>query len=140
MAPLLRRLGVGRPQGERTAYDRVRGEFHVVQAALRELDQMVETGAADRATLDTLRQEYRARQDGLRENLSRLRADGDNLPQEDLRRARRHLLMVEKSQALDASRDGLLGTEAYERLRADIDGRLLALDHPDAGRPGGGES
>ncbi len=138
MAPLLRRLGVGRPRGERTTYDRLRGELHVVQVALRELDQMVESGQADRATLETLRHEYEQRQERLQEELIRLRAERGNLPREDLLRARRHLLMVEKSEALDASREGLLGNEAYERLIADIDGRLLALDHPAAGETGGG--
>ena len=69
-------------------------------------------------------------------SLNRPRTEGDDLAHEDLGRARRHLLMVEKSQALDASRVGLLGNEAYERRRADIDRRLLALAHPDAGRTG----
>jgi len=136
MAPLLRHLGVGRPQRERTAYDRTQGELHVVRAALGELDQMVETGQVDRATLEPLRQEYQARQTALRDQVNLLRAERDDLPQEDLRRARRHLLMVEKAQALDASREGLLGNEAYERLIQEIDGRLLALDHPAAEQPG----
>ena len=136
MAPLLRRLGVGRTPGARTAYDRAQGELHVLRAALEELDQMVESGQADRGTLDTLRQEYQARQEALREQVDRLRAERDDLPREDLRRARRHLLMVEKAQALDASREGLLGNEAYQRLIEEIDGRLLALDHPATEGPG----
>jgi CPA1 family monovalent cation:H+ antiporter len=137
MAPLLRRLGVGRPREARTAYDRTQGELHVVRGALGELEHLADSGQADLDTLDTLRLEYQARQRTLREQVDRLRADHDDLPREDLRRARRHLLMLEKTRALDASRQGLLGSEAYERLVEEIDGRLLAMDHPDAEASGG---
>lgn len=72
--------------------------------------------------------------------MSRLRAERDDLPREDLQRARRHLLTVEKAEALDASREGLLGNEAYERLIEEIDGRLLALDDPAKDPAGEGDA
>lgn len=130
MAPLLRRLGVVRPQGERIAYDRTRGELRAVQVAMRELEQMRHVGQTDSAGLDGLRDEYEARVERLREELNRLRSERGDLHLEDLRSARRHLLMVEKAETLEGSHQGMLSREAYEELLADIDGRLLGLDDP----------
>ena len=133
MAPVLRYLGVARPQMARTAYDRTRGELKATQAALTELDQMLRTGQADRAGLESLRSDYEARLESAKGELQELRGQHADLHAEDLRRARRHLLMVEKAQAIEAVQQGLLSREAYERLLADVDGRLLALDERDGG-------
>jgi Na+:H+ antiporter len=130
MAPVLRHLGVARPQMARTAYDRTRGEVKAAQAALTELDQMLRTGQADRAGLEGLRTVYEARLETAKGELQELRGQHADLHEEDLRRARRHLLMVEKAQAIEAVQQGLLSREAYERLLADVDGRLLGLDDP----------
>jgi CPA1 family monovalent cation:H+ antiporter len=128
MAPLLRRLGVARPDPDRADYDTARGEVRTVQHALRELDQMGAGSQADDSALEALRREYGARLERLRERLQSLRGEHAEFQREDLRRSRRHLLMVERAQALDAERDGLLSRQVYERLIADIDQRLLALD------------
>jgi CPA1 family monovalent cation:H+ antiporter len=128
MAPLLRRLGVARPDPDRADYDTTRGEVRTVQHALRELDQMGAGSQADDSALEALRREYGARLERLRERLQSLRGEHAEFQREDLRRSRRHLLMVERAQALDAERDGLLSRQVYERLIADIDQRLLALD------------
>jgi CPA1 family monovalent cation:H+ antiporter len=133
MAPVLRYLGVARPQMARTAYDRTRGELKASQAALTELDQMLRTGQADRAGLERLRSDYQARLESAQGELQELRGQYAELHAEDLRRARRHLLMVEKTQTIEALQQGLLSREAYERLLADIDERLFRLDEPDAG-------
>jgi Na+:H+ antiporter len=131
MAPLLRRLGVVRGRTSRAAYDRTRGELKAAQAALTELDQMLRAGPAERAGLEALRAEYDARIEGVQAELQRLRTQHTDLHAEDLRRARRHLLMVEKAQAMDAAHQGLLSREAYDQLVAEVDGRLLRLDSPD---------
>jgi Na+:H+ antiporter len=132
MAPLLRRLGVGRPNAQRIAYDHSRNELQAVEIALRELDEMARLGQADRDGLEALRGEYQARAERLDTELRGLRAEGADLHLEDLRRARRHLLMVEKTQAIEANHQGLLSHEAYGRLLADIDRRLLEADEPTA--------
>jgi len=53
----------------------------------------------------------------------------------------KNLLLIEKEQVIDAEHDGTLGRDAYERLLADLDGRLLRLDsaeeNPDTA-PGSG--
>ncbi len=130
MAPLLRRLGVGKSGARRLDYDRTRNELQAVRVALGELDRMERVGQPDREGVETLRGEYQARAERLGEELSRQRAEGEDLREEDLRHARRHLLLVEKTEAIEASHQGMLSREAYERRVAEVDERLLGLDEP----------
>jgi Na+:H+ antiporter len=130
MAPVLRRLGIVRPVKDREAYDRSRGQLQAAQAALTELTRMRHGRQSDTSALERLQQEYEARLASAQATLQQLRAEHADLPEEDLLRARRHLLMVEKAEAIEAQRQGLLSEEAYDQLMADIDGRLLHLEDP----------
>ncbi|HSE66242.1 MAG TPA: cation:proton antiporter, partial [Gemmatimonadales bacterium] len=130
MGWVLHRLGLAQSRGERTAYDLGRGELRATQAALTELEEMMRTGQADRQGLETLRIEYQQRLDQGQVELQRLRLERGELHEEDLRRVRRHLLMVEKAEALESSRQGLLSREAYERLLTQVNDQLLKLDQP----------
>lgn len=133
MGWLLRKLGVVQSRAERTAYDLGRGELRATQAALTELEEMMRTRQADRDALEALRDEYQRRLDQGQEKLQSLRLERGELREEDLRRVRRHLLMVEKAEALEGSRQGLLSREAYERLLTQANDRLLKLDQSGAG-------
>ncbi len=128
MGPLLQRLGVVRSRTERTAYDLGRGELHLVQTALAELDAIVRSGQGDQAGLETLRADYQARLAEVQTRLEGLHLESGELRKEDLRRVQRHLLMVEKAGALESVRQGLLGREAYEHLLAEVNDRLVKLD------------
>ncbi|HTS86907.1 MAG TPA: cation:proton antiporter [Gemmatimonadales bacterium] len=128
MARLLRRLGVVRPETDRTAYEQYRGELNALTAARREVDQMARAGQMDQAGLTTLKAEYDAKLSGVLGRLEKLRVEHTDLRAEDIRRARRHLLMVEKAQTLESARQGLLSQEAQERLLAEIDARLLRVE------------
>lgn len=133
MAPLLRRLGVVQPREERTAYDMGRGELRAVKAALTELEEMVTSGQASPGEAEGLRAEYQARLQQVQGDLQSLHLERSALREEDLRRVRRHLLMVEKAEALESSRQGLLGREAYDRMLTDVNHRLLKLDSSEPG-------
>lgn len=132
MAPLLRYFKLARSRSPRTAYDRLRGELYALQAAGTELEQMTRAGGGELAAGEILRTEYQSRLTLVRTKLQELREQHADLPAEDLRRARRHLLMVEKAQTIEAAHQGLLSTEAREQIIADLDGRLLRLE--DGGR------
>ncbi len=54
------------------------------------------------------------------------------LREEELRRARRHLLLVEKTRIIEAFRRGALTREAQDRVLADIDARLFELESGDS--------
>ncbi len=51
-----------------------------------------------------------------------------SLEQEEERRLRRHLLQVEKDRVIELFRQGVLSQDAYERVTADVDTRLLDLE------------
>ncbi len=127
MAPLLRWLGVASSHAERADYDRNRSELMAVQAALRELDRMVQSGHGNPAGLAALRAEYEGRLAGVEGELGRMRETHADLHEAELVRARRHLLMVEKAEAIEANHQGLLSRDAYETVLGDIDARLVQL-------------
>jgi hypothetical protein len=57
--------------------------------------------------------------------------------EQHLHEVRHHLLLVEKSRVADAFQRGLLSSAAHDRVRADIDARILELesgggDHQDS--------
>lgn len=132
MAPLLRRLGVVRPSAGRTAYELLRGELNAAQTVLGELDAMGRAGAVERPVIETLRQEYEMRVTEAEARLRDLHVEQSDLRRNELRLGRRQLLMVEREQVLEALHEGLLGREAYDRLLADIDRRLVGLDSGEA--------
>ncbi|HMU62977.1 MAG TPA: cation:proton antiporter, partial [Gemmatimonadales bacterium] len=127
MAPLLRWLGVAGSHEARIDYDRNRSEMMAVQAALRELDRMALGAHGDPAALATLRAEYQGRLAGVEQELDRMRETHADLHDAELLRARRHLLMVEKAEAIEANHQGLLSREAYEAVLGAIDARLVQL-------------
>jgi len=128
MAPLLRSLGLAQPKGEQVAYQQARGGIRAAQAALGELDRMARSGGLDQEVLATLRRDYEDRVATDRGQLRDLHVKQAELREDELRSARRRLLLVEKEEVIDAEHDGTLGRDAYERLLADVDGRLLRLD------------
>jgi Na+:H+ antiporter len=145
MAPLLRRLGVIRDRGARSAYELRRGALQAAHTALVELDRMPGSGVAGPDALETVREEYRRRAHQAETALRELHLERKELAEEERHWARRHLLLVEKQQVLDAFRQGVLGAEAQKGLLADIDARLLRLetageDAAERGEtPGGGD-
>ena len=89
---------------------------------------MTHTGDIEGLGLSRIRSDYEARRQAVEGDLGRLRTEHDELEAEDLLRARRHLLMVEKTEAIHALQEGLANREAYEHLLNDLATRLLQLD------------
>lgn len=78
--------------------------------------------------LDDLRAEYEQRVERERTSLLDLHLESKQLQAEELQWARRHLLLVEKGQVIDAFRTGSLSQRIQERLLADIDAEVLRLE------------
>ncbi len=132
MSPLLRRLGLVGRVAVQQRYERERGRVLAARAALRELDLMAADGTVHAEHLEALRSEYEAR---LREAEGAVRAlweQASALGDDELRTARRRLLLVEKNRVLDAARAGVVGGVAREKLVAEIDRQLVVLDEADA--------
>ncbi|MCA9518050.1 MAG: Na+/H+ antiporter [Myxococcales bacterium] len=128
MAPILRWLGLVRREAAIETYERERGASLSARAALREIHQLAAEGSLHGEAIETLRGEYEERLAAADEALAELRAEAAALGDEELRTARRRLLLVEKARVLDAERSGVIGTAAREELVESIDMRLVALE------------
>jgi CPA1 family monovalent cation:H+ antiporter len=125
---LMRRLGVVAMPADRMAYELRRGDLEAADGALKEIERMEKRHLATPETLQALREEYAQRIERTAAALKGLRIDGQVLRQEECYRARRHLLLVERGHIMEAFREGRLGDKSRERLLADVDARLLALE------------
>lgn len=128
MSPLLRWLGIVRGHQERAAYELTRGKLQAAHAALEEIDQMSLVHFTNPEVLASLRREYEQKVERDRAALDELHLEKQQLRDEELQRARRHLQSVEKDAVIDAFHHGLLSQTVQEKLLADIDAQLLRLE------------
>ena len=78
--------------------------------------------------LDTLRQEYRHEVDSTEQALRKLAVSRVQLRNQELHRLRRHLLVIERDQVMQAFQQGALGSASRDRLLADVDARLVRME------------
>ena len=78
--------------------------------------------------LSDLQREYETMIQQGEERLNSLRIDREQLRREEMQRARRQLLLVERKHLLDSFHQGMLSQRVYERLLEDVDARLLRLE------------
>lgn len=128
MAPLLRWLGIVRGREARAAYDLVRGTLQAATAALREIERMSQGRYADPDVLAALEQAYRRAIERAEHDIRDMDLAPEAFQEEEMHWVRRHLLLVERGQVVDALREGLMGQTVYDHLLADIDARLLQLE------------
>ena len=103
-------------------------ELQATSAALAELNEMEHVRFENREVLSQLRSEYEEIARSIRDRIEALHLERELIETEELKWARRHLLLTEKRRVIEAFHQGLLGQEIYERLLADIDARLLRLE------------
>lgn len=128
MSGLLRWLGIVSERADRTTYEIRTGRLQAAAAALRELDRMSELRVTSPAILGNLRAEYSQLVESAEQELRNLAVNSEELQARDLQRVRRHLLESERDRVMQAFHHGTLGRESLQRLLADIDARLLALE------------
>ena len=83
---------------------------------------------ANPEVLASLRREYEQKVERDSAALDELHLERQQLHAEEVQWARRHLLLVEKGEVIDAFHRGLLSQAVQEELLADIDSRLLRLE------------
>jgi CPA1 family monovalent cation:H+ antiporter len=128
MSPLLRRLGVVRRDEARKEYDRVRARIQTANAALGELEEMARRRYAPREVIKTLQEEYDRRVLEAETAAHALHGAADHLRADELKNARRHLLLVEKDFLLAANRRGDLAPDIADALLAEVDARLVQVE------------
>ncbi len=134
ISPLLRWLGIVHGQQERAEYELARGKLQTAQAALAEIDQMTHVHFAHPEALADLRREYEQKVERDSAVLDKLHVQNEQLHAEELQWARRHLLLVEKREVMDAFHHGVLNQSVQQKLLADIDARLLRLESGERGK------
>jgi hypothetical protein len=87
--------------------------------------------------LATLRSEYEQEVERDSVTLDKLHLDREQIHEEEMQRARRHLKSVEKGAVIDAFQRGLLSQTVQDKLLADVDAQLLRLESGEADESGG---
>lgn len=128
MPALLRWLGVMDEVAERSAYELRRGRLEAAAAALAELDEMAQLRMASPEVLEPLRAEYRATIESAEQELAKLIVTRQQLQDREMHAIRRRLLGVERDRVMQAFSRGSLGRQSEQKLLADIDARLVALE------------
>ncbi|MGA7990704.1 MAG: cation:proton antiporter [Thermoanaerobaculia bacterium] len=134
MSPLLKALGLARETGWRAAYELERGRLAVAHAALARLEEIRTTREAHPRTLDALREAYASRAAQIEETMTQLYRGKEDLRTEEREAVERSLLHVEKDAAMEALRKDAIGRDAYRKLLAELDARLLELDERSSGK------
>jgi CPA1 family monovalent cation:H+ antiporter len=123
VAPLLRWLGITRPHQLRSAFEQARAEIMAARSALEELEHMSTVHVIAPTVHAAMARDYAQRVATAEERLRGLHLEGERLPAEELGRARRHLLNIERDYILDAYRLGALSDTVRDNLLADVDAR-----------------
>ncbi len=131
MSPLLGWLGIVRGHKEHTAYELTRGKLQAANAALQEIDQMSQLYNTNPEVLARIRSEYEQEVERDSAKLDDLHLDRQQLFDEELQRARRHLQSVEKGAVIKAFQLGLFSQAIQDQLLADIDAELLRVESPE---------
>ena len=123
LAPLARRLGVGRGTDADRLLDQNQGRLLAARAAQRELDRLQQLGVVPLGTFQRMRAAYQgiiARSERqLRDLVARTPAEDS----EHLAAVRRRLLEVEKAALQDAAGSGMIAEDVAQELVEDVDRR-----------------
>jgi CPA1 family monovalent cation:H+ antiporter len=131
LSRLLAWLGIVAGHEARESYEFLQGKLRAASAALTGLEQLGPGGPREGSVLAALRQEYEDMIRDGEEEMGSLRIDREQLRKEEMQRARRQLLLVERKHLLESFHQGLLSQRIYERLLEDVDARLLELETGD---------
>ena len=115
-------------QQERAKYEFTRGKLQAAHAVLKEIDRMSHVHFTNPQVLASLGREYEQKVERDSTVLNELHLEHEQLQAEELQSARRHLLLVEKGEVIEAFHRGTIGQAVHEQLLADIDARLLRLE------------
>jgi CPA1 family monovalent cation:H+ antiporter len=138
LRPLLERLGLVSSDQAREEYERTRAALRVVRTAQNTLEREVRGGIITPLIAADLRADYEQREQGLLARLESSQLTDQDLREQQLRSARRHLLTVERSTIRNLLTEGTISDESGRELVTEIDARLAGLEvaaEPDGTAP-----
>lgn len=127
--PLLRRLGLVRQDPQQHAYRVRRAQLLLQRSAVQELERLEESAVLGPRVAATLARRYEQAGALLRGELETIYQERAALEGEEMRRAREHLLYVERTRLQELQRQGLVDSAVANELAEAIDARLLALQN-----------
>ena len=128
MKPLLKRAGLISQSLHRRDFELARGRTLAARASLSEIDRMRRDLAIRPSVLESLRERYDSIIREAEGAVRRIDGETQSLRVDEAREVRRHLLATERSALYQAVQEGVLGEEAFQRLAADVDARIVQLD------------
>jgi CPA1 family monovalent cation:H+ antiporter len=124
----LRWFGIVAGHETRENYEFLQGKLRAANAALVDIEQLGRGRLRDGEVLADLQREYETTIERGKEEIGALSIDREQLRKEEMQRARRQMLLVERKHLLESFHQGLLSQRVYERLLEDVDARLLKLE------------
>jgi CPA1 family monovalent cation:H+ antiporter len=128
MSWLLRRLGLVNERPDSSLLEYARGELRAVDAALHELAEMRRQHVAHPEVLDVMERRVEARRDAAHARLHELHRASDELRRDEAVRAVRRLLVLERTELIEAESEGSTTDDVAVAMRADVDARLARLE------------
>ncbi|MEZ4227541.1 MAG: sodium:proton antiporter [Polyangiaceae bacterium] len=128
MGPLLRRLSIVSPSHDRHEYETRRGALLAASAGLRSIEQLVQARQVHADAVTSLKRDYEERVGEAERALGELHLAKEALLAEEYESAKRHALLVERTELSQGLQRGVLSEEAYDRLVRNIDASLLELE------------
>jgi CPA1 family monovalent cation:H+ antiporter len=128
VTPLARRLGVIGGRAAMALYEMARARRELATAALTEIEGLRHGHFVEPRALDAVQKEYQKRASEAEIQMEKVELDKDSRVREETAEVRRRLLLFERNQLMEARERGMMGDEAYNRLLADVDARLLECD------------
>ncbi len=121
MRPLIRRLGIVMTTPEQVEYERRHARLTALRSAESHMERRFREGLLSAHTWETIRPKLEEQlallAEAVRESLRRAPA----LEAEEMDTARREILRAQRSAFMGLQQDGVISTEVYENLAAEVD-------------------
>ncbi|MEL5849030.1 MAG: sodium:proton antiporter [Candidatus Igneacidithiobacillus chanchocoensis] len=128
MTPVATWLGVIHPQRDRSKRAEERMRLHLAQHARAQLNQLRKEGLLGGEALRLLEAHYHRLGEQAREKLLQSVEDASESCEQEMIMVQRRLLLQNQQLLLEAWQKGEISKEVHDRLGADLDAELIALD------------
>ncbi len=128
MAPFMRFLKVALPVKGLGDYESLKARFVLLQNALEEIDRLFQKRLLTPKSARSLKEEFRNQLEEVSRELEKIQPDREAIVAEEILRTKRCLIIDQKAQLLEMYQTGSIGLEAYEKLKEELDARLLEIE------------
>jgi len=128
MTPVATWLKVIRPQRSRSEMEAQRMRLQLAQQSLAEIARLRSGGLHNEEVLRLLESHYRTILKNAQQSLVQLKGDEQQNTKQEFITVHRRLLALNQQQLLESWQKGEISRDVYERLSADNDAYLIALD------------